>query len=304
MTQTALEIALGVDLRPFSTLLDRQRIPHQINQFTDRQVVAVDDPRHIPAVRERFGKWQSQVLTDAAYRGELPGAMQAAGPSLGGAGGRPRDALVRLRRLALATPVITVLIALALLAYPWATLSSFGGALAIADLGLVSERGLTAALLSALNAGEWWRLATPVLLHFGLAHLLFNLSIVFEFGRRVEQAVGGTRTLALLLVSASVSNVLQYLSSGPLFGGLSGVACGLFGALLVLGWRHPANAALQLPRPMVISLLAMLVLFSTGVTEFFGLHVANAAHWGGLLAGALSAFALRTRGRLPLGQPT
>jgi membrane associated rhomboid family serine protease len=38
---------------------------------------------------------------------------------------------------------------------------------------------------------------------------------------------------------------------------------------------------------MAVTLLAFLVLFSTGITEPFGLMVANAAHWSGLIAGGL-----------------
>jgi membrane associated rhomboid family serine protease len=40
------------------------------------------------------------------------------------------------------------------------------------------------------------------------------------------------------------------------------------------------------------------VIFSTGITEPFGLHVANAAHWGGLIAGAALGLVWRARDRL------
>jgi membrane associated rhomboid family serine protease len=53
--------------------------------------------------------------------------------------------------------------------------------------------------------------------------------------------------------------------------------------------RFPSAAAWRLPPGLSIGLLMFLVVFTTGVTEPFGLYVANAAHWGGLLAGATAA---------------
>ena len=42
-----------------------------------------------------------------------------------------------------------------------------------------------------------------------------------------------------------------------------------------------------------MGLLIFLVIFSTGITEPFGLNVANAAHWFGLATGALLALVSR-----------
>ena len=79
------------------------------------------------------------------------------------------------------------------------------------------------------------------------------------------------------------------MNENPLFGGLSGMAYGLLGYLLVMARRAPQDLRWQLPKGFSISLLIFLVVFSTGITEPFGLHVANAAHWSGLICGALLA---------------
>ena len=79
------------------------------------------------------------------------------------------------------------------------------------------------------------------------------------------------------------------MNPNPIFGGLSGVAYGLLGFVLVMGRLVADRPAWRLPAGLSGSLLFFLVLFSTGITEGFGLFVANSAHWFGLLAGALIA---------------
>ncbi len=87
-----------------------------------------------------------------------------------------------------------------------------------------------------------------------------------------------------------MSNLAQY-AVGPtaLFGGLSGVAYGLLGFVLTMGRLVPDVPEWQFPPAIGIALLVLLVAFTTGITEPFGLFVANGAHWGGLAAGVASA---------------
>ncbi len=65
---------------------------------------------------------------------------------------------------------------------------------------------------------------------------LFNAAVVFEFGRRIERGAGSWCCSLLTLLIAVVSNVAQFLATrAPLFGGLSGVAYGLFAYVAVRG---------------------------------------------------------------------
>jgi membrane associated rhomboid family serine protease len=68
---------------------------------------------------------------------------------------------------------------------------------------------------------------------------------------------------------------------------MSGVAYGLVGFVVVRWRRAPDNPFWQVNRSFVVAVVVFLILMSTGVTELFGLHIANAAHWIGLGAGAL-----------------
>lgn len=141
---------------------------------------------------------------------------------------------------------------------------------------------------------QGWRLFTPMLLHFSVMHFLFNLFWWWYLGSRIEAQTGrrmnGSVVLLLLVLFTSVvANLAQFYSSGPYFGGLSGVVYGLFGycALVAFGQpRHP----LYLPPGLLVFMLAWLAL---GYTDLLWVQVANEAHLAGLLAGVAAAVVVK-----------
>lgn len=131
---------------------------------------------------------------------------------------------------------------------------------------------------------QWWRLITPAFLHFGIWHVLFNSMALWELGRRLEFVLPRFIYLTVLGVTGIAANVMQHLLPGsPIFGGLSGVIFGLFGAIAVL-YRRTASPVLNLPRGLYILALVSLVILPF-VLKTFAIHVANGAHVGGLVAG-------------------
>ncbi len=138
-----------------------------------------------------------------------------------------------------------------------------------------------------LDEGQYWRLVTPVFLHFGVLHIVFNGLWVWEFGRRIELQSGSLGFLLLFVVIAVGSNIGQYLWSGPtLFGGLSGVVYGLLGYVWLRGLLAP-HPLLLLPRGIILFMLVWLVLCLVGVIDLFlAGGVANGAHVTGLAVGA------------------
>ncbi|MGH1371613.1 MAG: rhomboid family intramembrane serine protease [Cellvibrionaceae bacterium] len=140
---------------------------------------------------------------------------------------------------------------------------------------------------------QYWRLLTPVFLHFGFFHILFNSLWIWEFGRRIELHFGGGFLLLAVLVTGVSSNLAQYLWKGPsLFGGLSGVLYALLGFLWVHN-RFKPHPITTLPPGIIGFMLFWMVLGMSGaVNAFIDGSVANAAHFGGLISGML--FALLT----------
>lgn len=139
-----------------------------------------------------------------------------------------------------------------------------------------------------LAMGDWqqaWRWITPVLVHFGVWHFVFNLLSWWVFAGLVERMQSSLRLLALFLVCAVASNWTEFLWSRDNFGGLSGVVYGLVGYLWFYGRFRP-ESRLQLPPAMVGF---MLVALAAGFTNF--MPIANMAHLGGLLTGCLLGLA-------------
>lgn len=135
--------------------------------------------------------------------------------------------------------------------------------------------------------GQYWRLLTPAFLHFGWLHIVFNGLWLWELGHRVELALGPRVVLGLFLLVAVLSNGAQYLFGGPaIFGGMSGVVYGLLGFSWVAGRMRPAWG-FEPPRPIMLLMVGWLVVCLLGIVEVLGFGaIANAAHVGGLVAGA------------------
>lgn len=136
--------------------------------------------------------------------------------------------------------------------------------------------------LNAVKSGEFWRLVSPIFLHFGPLHFIFNLIYLRDFGLMVEDRIGTPRYLGLVLAVAILSNYAQFRFTGPMFGGMSGVNYGLFGFAWVRGRLDP-NSGFWVPPNTVIIMLGWHVLCTIGVVE----GVANWAHGIGLAVGVL-----------------
>jgi GlpG protein len=141
-----------------------------------------------------------------------------------------------------------------------------------------------------LLQGQVWRLFTPVLIHFGPFHLLFNAFWLNDLGGPTERYQGSWRFAGFLFWSAAISNLAQlYLGQNPNFGGLSGVIYALVGYLWARGRADP-HSGIAIPNRMVGFFMVWLALgFSGLLTELVG-QMANYCHLGGFAAGALYGY--------------
>ncbi|MFC1672383.1 rhomboid family intramembrane serine protease, partial [Planctomycetota bacterium] len=124
-----------------------------------------------------------------------------------------------------------------------------------------------------IRAGQVWRLFTPMFLHFGIIHILFNMLWLRDLGNMIEAHKGRWLLLAFVLVTAAVSNVAQFFVSGPLFGGMSGVVYGLLGYVWMQGKFNPSSR-LRLQKQVVTM---MIIWFFVCLSGIMG-PIANTAH--------------------------
>lgn len=138
--------------------------------------------------------------------------------------------------------------------------------------------------LEEIRRGEIWRLFTPMLIHFGPIHFIFNMLWLRDLGSMIEDRQSTIQLALLVFVIAALSNFGQYLWSGPAFGGMSGVVYGLLGYIWIRGKFDPASG-LFLHQSTVIMMLVWFVICFTGF-----MPIANTAHTVGLLTGMAWGF--------------
>ena len=140
---------------------------------------------------------------------------------------------------------------------------------------------------------QLWRWFTPMLLHFSLTHLVFNLAWWLYLGRQFEQRLGLLMLLNVTLSVALISNAAQYFMVNPNFGGLSGVVYAL------VGYCYLSDQLSGRQRYLLSHGLFgfMLVWLALGFMDLLWVNMANWAHLGGLGCGLLWAFLSRDRRR-------
>jgi len=274
----ALSVPIDEDLKPLAAVLQQYGVACRIFEEGGRQVVTVDRADHAEQVRALYGAWRAGRIEIEAV------------PQTPRVGSRPG---VQWQR----APVTLILALLSVAGFGLIYLHapmSWVGYLTFAPFSLEGQE----IRFHAID-GQYWRLITPVFLHFSWLHIVFNCLWLWELGGRVEMVMGHFNMLMLFLVIAVVSNASQYEFGGAvLFGGMSGVVYGLLGFSWVAPMLQPAWR-IQPARAVIILMVGWLVVCMAGVVEVLGFGaIANAAHVGGLLCGAVlgAAFGALSRG--------
>jgi rhomboid protease GluP len=147
---------------------------------------------------------------------------------------------------------------------------------------------------AAIDAGQWWRLLTPMVLHGSVLHLLFNSWALYALGPAVEASFGARRFLAIYLLAGLAGSMASYLfnpdalsvgASGAIFGLLGALAARVYAARNVIG-----REATKMQFGQIGSMIAINLVFG-----FTARNIDNAAHIGGLVVGALVGFVLAPR---------
>ena len=185
-------------------------------------------------------------------------------------------------------------------------LSNFGSLIAIIEPFTftkisISNQGFlsfSSAEQTFLIENQWWRLITPMFLHFSFAHLAFNCLWIYVLGEKIERVDGKLIFTLIIILTGVFSNLLQYFwTSSSLFGGLSGVIYGMLGYCLVMEMESNYDKY-GLPPGLYLFMIAWLILGFLGILDLFGFgSVANFAHLGGMLSGLMFAMIYKTFNR-------
>lgn len=281
------ELEAGEDLSGFSAWLGTQGVDHEITREPGGQVLWLADPAHTEPVLAAL----EQYMTRDEVRDRVNRAGRA--PVRGG----------RWQPSPGHSPLVFGVLVLAAIIALLTGLGNTNNPLTVSllfvdpDLLQVSAYGqlppvtdLLDALMATLASGQFWRLISPDFLHFGPMHILFNSVMLWFLGSQVEWMDGRGRFAALFVVTTVASNTLQYVVSGPYFGGLSGVVYGVLGYCWLSQQRLPR---FQFPPALVSFALIWMIIGFTPLPVWVGIgQMANYAHLGGFLGGLLMALVM------------
>ena len=138
-----------------------------------------------------------------------------------------------------------------------------------------------------INAGQYWRLITPVLLHVDVMHLAFSMYALFALGREMEFRFGHLRFALIYLLGAFTGITAAYLFSTDLAVGASG---GTFALLLAFAeFTFRDQKVLGYTTAAILRITVQVAL----INIFLGLAVPGIGNWvhiGGALSGAMLSF--------------
>jgi membrane associated rhomboid family serine protease len=144
-----------------------------------------------------------------------------------------------------------------------------------------------------VRQGDWWRVFTVSLVHFGFLHIFFNMLLLWIVGQLLEPGSGPLRFTLLYVVSvvagsAGAMIVQPHVLSGGASGGVFGVAAATTIVLQRQGVRFWDTGFGPL---LIINL----------VFDYFTPGISIAAHIGGAIGGLLAAEAMLQSRRI--GKP-
>lgn len=143
----------------------------------------------------------------------------------------------------------------------------------------------------AIVNGQYWRFVTPLFIHIGIIHFLFNSYILYIVGNQLETILGPKRFLLIFMASGILGNVASAVLSPVVSAGASSSIFGLLGC----GFYIERTVRRHLERDAGMRngsrAYAMTILINL-VFGFVMPFIDNAAHVGGLIGGFLLTVAL------------
>ena len=281
-----LDIPAEEDISQFSRLLWQRKISHRIHEDSGRQylLVARQEQAHEASILYRH--WlQGDILPEDDDSSDITAYF------------KPTELLANMLGAFLKAPLSLILITMCcvlLLIAPLNDMTDIVRSMLFPDFSYGTRIINLDRVIESFSLVIFLKMISPILLHGGLMHLVFNMLWLWEFGRRIEAVQPSWCLLLLIVVVALFSNTAQFLYGGTIyFGGMSGVVYGLFGYIWMWQMIDPAKR-LSLPGVLVFFLLLSLVIMTAMNIDF----IADEAHIGGLAAGIICGIAAALFSRL------
>lgn len=286
----AARLDLSVNLKSFSEQLRNLGVLHRIVEESGQQVIVVNSEAEAETVRNALSQWQQQ---DPGF--DAVAAKGALGSLVGGS---RSGWFYVVQQAVLGSPTTWFLM---LASVTVAVISGLGtDTYTVRDLfyPLLPATNLWDLLAAIDSPVELLRTFTPMFLHFGELHLVFNMLWLWYFGKQLESLQPKWLFLLLVLVTAFISNTTQYLAlQYNNFGGMSGVVYGLVGYTWVIHYFMPRSRLLISNNMFVFFVIALILM-----EMFASSLIATAAHVGGLIAGLLIGIVTVVTYRFVLGR--
>lgn len=173
-------------------------------------------------------------------------------------------------------PIVTTLVVIHLVLFIW--MNFLPGRFYLINYGIGYNIGVA--------NGEYWRLITPIFMHLGLGHVLFNSFSLVLFGPALERMLGKIKFITIYLASGIIANIATFYLGGlayPPHLGASGAIFGLFGIYLYMVLNRK-DLIDQANSQIVITILVIGL-----VMTFINSNINILAHLFGLIGGAALA---------------
>ncbi len=138
----------------------------------------------------------------------------------------------------------------------------------------------------AIVNGEYWRFITPIFIHIGLIHYLFNSYILYYIGNQLEGLLGAKRYLTIFIGAGILGNIASAILTPVMSAGASSSIFGLLGCGFYLERTFRRRFAGDPAMKSGSKAYAMTILINL-VFGFVVPFIDNAAHIGGLVGGFL-----------------
>src|SRR5438105_6162997 len=195
---------------------------------------------------------------------------------------KQRTKVTRVRSSSASVPRVTYALIIANVAAFLAEKGQFSLAGSSVHGSIVEEGDLYRAAI--YEGHQYWRLVSSAFLHVDLLHIGFNMYLLYLLGNMLEPAIGSVRFAALYFTALLAGSFGALLATAAPSLGASGAVFGLMGAAAV-ELRARGFSVMQ-------SGIGTLIIFNL-ILSFTLSNISVGAHIGGLIGGALAAFALR-----------